>query len=293
MKVKIWLICWLIIVVSALSVLGFGVYKIDPFFHYHEPDLDAYYYILNNQRSQNDGIIKHFDYDALITGTSLTENFKTTEADKIFGCNFIKVPYSGGSYKEINDNIENALETNDKLKLVIRCLDMGRFYDAYDVMRTDLGRYPTYLYDSNPFNDVEYLLNRDVIFGRAYQMTLDNDEEGFEPGITEFDDYSSWQSSCIFGVKTVCPDGITVTETEQIHLTDSEKEIIKKNIDINVISVADEHPDVDFYYYYSPYSVVTWNEWKTEGTLYKMLEAEAYITELIVPHKNIHLWCAR
>ena len=290
MKVKIWLICWLIIVVSALSVLGFGVYKIDPFFHYHEPDLDAYYYILNNQRSQNDGIIKHFDYDALITGTSLTENFKTTEADKIFGCNFIKVPYSGGSYKEINDNIENALETNDKLKLVIRCLDMGRFYDAYDVMRTDLGRYPTYLYDSNPFNDVEYLLNRDVIFGRAYQMTLDNDEEGFEPGITEFDDYSSWQSSCIFGVKTVCPDGITVTETEQIHLTDSEKEIIKKNIDINVISVADEHPDVDFYYYYSPYSVVTWNEWKTEGTLYKMLEAEAYITELIVPHKNIHLF---
>ena len=174
MKVKIWLISWLIIVASALSVLGFWVYKIDPFFHYHKPDLDGYFYSLNNQRSQNDGISKHFDYDALISGTSMTENFRTTEADKIFGCNSIKVAYSGGSYKEINDNIENALEANKDLKLVIRCLDMGKFLSPYDDMRTDLGKYPTYLYDSNPLNDVEYLLNRDVIFGRAYQMTLDN-----------------------------------------------------------------------------------------------------------------------
>ena len=109
MKVKIWLISWLIIVVSALSVLGFWVYKIDPFFHYHKPDLEGYFYPLNNERSQNDGISKYFDYDALISGTSMTQNFRTTEADKIFGCNSIKVAYSGGSYKEINDNIEKPL----------------------------------------------------------------------------------------------------------------------------------------------------------------------------------------
>lgn len=290
MKVKIWLISWLIIVASALSVLGFWVYKIDPFFHYHKPDLDGYFYSLDNQRSQNDGISKHFDYDALISGTSMTENFRTTEADKIFGCNSIKVAYSGGSYKEINDNIENALEANKDLKLVIRCLDMHKFLSPYDDMRTDLGKFPTYLYDSNPLNDVEYLLNRDVIFGRAYQMTLDNDKERFEPGITKFDDYSRWQSSYEFGMNTVSPNGVTVTENEQIHLTEEEKEVIKKNIDLNVTSVADEYPNVNFYYFYSPYSVVTWNKWQTRGILYKMLGAEAYITEIIVPHKNIHLF---
>lgn len=290
MKVKIWLISWLIIVVSALSVLGFWVYKIDPFFHYHKPDLEEYYYLLDNQRSQNDGISKHFDYDALISGTSMTENFRTTEADKIFGCNSIKLAYSGGSYKEINDNIEKALAANDNLRLVIRCLDMGKFYDAYDVMRDDLGGYPTYLYDNNLFNDVEYLLNRDVAFGRVYQMILDNDKEGFKPGITSFDDYSRWQSLYVFGINTVSPNGVTVEEKEQVHLTDEEKKVIKKNIDCNVTSVADEHPDVDFYYFYSPYSVLLWNEWRENGTLYKMLEAEEYITELIVPHKNIHLF---
>ena len=290
MKAKNWLLSWLIIVVSSLGFLGFCVYKIDPFFHYHKPELDKYYYTLDNQRSQNDGIIKHFDYDALISGTSMTENFRTTEVDKLFGCNSIKVSYSGGSYKEINDNIKNALKANKDLRLVIRCLDISNLLQPYDDMRTDLGKYPTYLYDDNPFNDVEYLLSRDVIFGRIYQMIMDKNKEGFKPGITAFDDYSRWQSKYVFGINTIRTDSLTVTEIEQIHLNDEEKEIIKKNIELNVTNVADEYPDVEFYYFYSPYSVVSWNEWRNGGALYKILEAEEYTTELIVPHKNIHLF---
>ena len=93
MKSKSWLAGWFILVTVILGMVGTWVYKIDPFFHFHKPYTDVYYYNLNNQRSQNDGICKHFDYDALITGTSLTENFKTSEFDKIFGVNSVKVPY--------------------------------------------------------------------------------------------------------------------------------------------------------------------------------------------------------
>ncbi len=290
MKVKVWLISWLVIVISSLSVLGYLVYRIDPFFHYHKPELNKYFYILNNQRSQNDGISKHFDYDALISGTSMTENFRTTEADMIFGFHSIKVPYSGGTFKEINDNIERALSSNKELTTVIRCLDMGKILAMADDMRTDLGKYPSYLYDNNPFNDLKYLLNRDIIFGRAYQMTLDNDKEGFKAGITSFDDYSRWQEAYTFGINTVSPNGVAVKDTEQLHLTAEEKGMIKESIDQNVTSVADQYPNVEFYYFYSPYSVVAWNDWKTQGNLYKQLEAEAYVTELILPHENIHLF---
>ncbi len=290
MKTKIWLISWLITVVSILSIIGFWVYKIDPYFHYHKPDLDNYFYRLDNQRSQNDGIIKHFDYDAIVIGTSMTQNFRVTEVDKLFGCNSIKVPYSAASYKEINDNIKNALKVNGNLKIIIRCLDMGKFLDSADTMRYDLQEYPTYLYDRDPFNDVEYLLNRDVVFKRTYQMELDKNKDNFKPGITSFDDYTRWQSKYEFGINTVSPEGITVKEAEQIHLSEEEKKAIKQNIEINVTDTADENPDVDFYYYYSPYSVASWNSWKTTGKLYKMLEAEAYITELIVSHENIHLF---
>lgn len=291
MKVKIWLISWLIIVISSLCVFGFWVYKIDPFFHYHKPDLDKYYYDLNNERSMNDGITKYFDYDVLVTGTSMAENFKTTEVDKIFDCHSIKVPYSGGYYKEINDNLDNAIQANKDLKLIIRCLDMSFFLSKWDDRRTDLGEFPTYLYDANPFNDVNYLLNRDIVFGRAYQMTLENDKEGFSPGITSFDDYYRWQQSYTFGINTIKPDGVEKRNPDEYqHLSEEDKAVITKNIEDNVLRTVDANPDIDFYYFYSPYSIAWWADINNDGSIYRQLEAEAFITELLVSHKNIHLF---
>ena len=290
MKTRTWLIGWMLIVLSVFGFICYEVYKVDPFFHYHKPDTDKYFYVLNNQRSMNNGIIRHFDYDAVIIGSSMIENFRTSEADQLFGRNFVKIPFSGASYREINDNICLALESNPNLKTIIRCLDMGRFTDPWDQMRFDLGEYPTYLYDHNPFNDVYYLLNRDIVFGRVFQMIRETEKSDFEPGITSFDDYASWQQGVTYGIDTVCPDGMISNEVNQSHLSDDERAVILQNIKINVTDTADKYPDVDFYYYYSPYSIASWNEWKENGKLYKMLEAEEYVTELIVSHDNIHLY---
>ena len=291
MKAKAWLIGWLVLVSILLTVIGGTVYKIDPYFHFHKPDTNQYYYKIDDQRNQNDGISKHFEYNALITGTSMIENFKTTEFDEIFGVDSIKVPYSGGTYKEINDNIQVALENNPNLKTIVRCLDYGKIMDDKDAMRTDMGTYPTYLYDNNPFNDVKYLFIKDVIFNRSYRMILDNNEEGFDPGITSFDDYSRWQYSYTFGTNTVIPDGISIAEPSEIHvLTDEYKERIRGNIVQNVTSLADEYPEVEFYYFFSPYSVVWWNELIGKGDFYRWIDAEKYAIELILGHDNIHLY---
>lgn len=278
--------------VIVLSVMGHFVYRIDPYFHYHKPNIDSYFYKLNNERSQNDGIMKHFDYDAVITGTSMTENFKTSELDEIFGVNSIKVSYSGGSYKEINDNLIIAFQYNPDLKLVIRGLDMDMFCNAPDTMRTDLGKYPTYLYDENPFNDVNYLFNKDVIFSRAYAMAKANDDDDdFEPGITSFDDYARWQYSYIFGINAVAPDGISFSELgEAVHLSDEQKKIIEANITQNVTSLAEEHSDVDFYFFFTPYSILWYKDTVINGTIYQRLEAERYVIELILEHENIKLF---
>ena len=290
MKAKVWLTGWLIIVLSALCVIGYQVYSVDPYFHYHKPEVDKYFYPLDNPRSQNDGISRNFEYDAIVTGTSMTENIRTTEVDKLFGVNSIKVPYSGGSFKEVNDNIERALSTNSNITTIIRCLDLSKILSEPDDMRFDLGEYPTYLYDDNPFNDVEYLLNRDVLFGRVYKMISERNTEGFYPGITSFDNYSRWQESHTFGFKSVCQNNLEAKETKQIHLTDEERVKIKENVTQNVVAVADRYPDVEFYYFYSPYSIVVWNVWNTQDSLLKQLETEAYATELILQHDNIHLF---
>ena len=45
-----------------LLTIGGIIYCIDPYFHYHRPH-KAFFYLLNNERSQNDGIFRNFEYD--------------------------------------------------------------------------------------------------------------------------------------------------------------------------------------------------------------------------------------
>jgi hypothetical protein len=56
-----------------------------------------------DERYLNDGIVKHFDYDSIITGTSMTQNFRASEFDELFKAHCVKVPLSGASYREINE----------------------------------------------------------------------------------------------------------------------------------------------------------------------------------------------
>ena len=290
MKSKWWIIGYFILVVGALTVAGGWVVKVDPFFHYHRPLTETYYYNLDNERSQNDGITMHFDYDALITGSSMTRNFKTSEFDVIFGTNSIKIPYALGYYKEINDNLIKALANNDNLKIIVRGLDMFMFLEDKDAVIPN-SQYPTYLYDKNVLNDVMYVLNRDVLFTRVYPMVLESYGEEFEPGITSFDEYSNFMSGRTFGVNTVCPDGITIQSAgNPIHLTDTERETVLGTIHQNITSLTEQYPEVMFYYFFTPYSAVWWHALVEDGTIYRQIEAEELIIEEILKHDNIKLY---
>lgn len=129
-------------IVLILFLTAVTMIVIDPYFHYHKP-LSFLSYRLSNQRHINNGIIKHFKYSSIIIGTSMTENFKNSQFDKLFNVNSIKIPFSGGSYKEINDNMEIALKNNKNIKCILRGLDYGGINQEYNYMRYN--SYPTYL----------------------------------------------------------------------------------------------------------------------------------------------------
>ena len=78
MKEKLWITLFAATAGAGILAVALCVLQVDPFFHFHRPDTAAYYYELNSERYQNDGISRYFDYDALITGTSMSENFRTT-----------------------------------------------------------------------------------------------------------------------------------------------------------------------------------------------------------------------
>ncbi len=291
-KSKKWIICFISVVVIVLATIICLDAYVDPFFQYHKPYTDKYFYSLSNQRSQNPGIIKKFDYDAIITGTSMTENFKTSEMNQLFNTKAIKVPFDGGTFKEINDAIKLAIQKNPKVKIVVRSIDETMIIQEKNAIRTDLGTYPTYLYDENKINDIKYLLNRDVFWGRTYPMLLDTTGEDFNTGITTFDEYSNCMYAYPdFGVDIVCPDGVIAPNSAKQELLTAElKTMIMENIKQNVTSLASENPDITFFYFLTPYSAIYWRDLLNNGLLYRQVEAERIAIEEMLKCSNIKLY---
>ena len=275
-----WVRAFLIIILAFLVGVGGLVIWLDPFFHYHAP-LEDWYYKLSDERSQNNGITRYFDYNAIITGTSMIENCLTSEFDALFGVNSIKLPYSGGTLKESNDNLEVAFATHEDIQMVLRVLDYSMLVEDKDSMRYDMGEYPEYLYDSNPLNDVQYLYNSDVLLYYILPM-LRSRLSGEEGGVTSFDDYASSADDEYSKELALGDTTMFLTACEQVSLTEEEIQTLRENIEQNVIAIAQANPDATFYVFFPPYSAVWYGYLKEQGTLLAQIEAEELTARLIL-----------
>ncbi len=254
---------------------------IDPYFHYHKP-LPGLAYRIYNERYQNDGIAKHFDYDAVITGTSMTQNFKASEFGRLFGCHCVKMPFSGASYREVSENLKRAIQANHNIKTVLWGLDYNSFFRDPDEMRYE--GYPAYLYDSQPFNDVEYIFNKEVLFGDTYGSVLAYTRGGGKT--TTFDEYNNWDGQYEYGKEAVLSQYTRPQRAEKqgaLHLD-------PRNLNQNVVSVVKENPQIQFYLFFTPYSIVYWDSLNQQGTLQNQLRMEKEAIELLLPYENIHLY---
>ena len=73
----------LMMTVALLIVCGSAIFAIDPYYHYHTPwfGLQATPF---QERYCNAGLAEHFDYDSVIIGSSMTENFRASWFDEAF-----------------------------------------------------------------------------------------------------------------------------------------------------------------------------------------------------------------
>lgn len=291
MNTKKWFFAYLAETILILIVIAAAVIYIDPYFHYHYPHSDKYKYALAGERNINHGILEHFQYDALIIGTSMTQNFRTTEMDNLFGTRSVKVPFPGATFKEIDENIAHAIDKNPDLRIVVRALDYDMLFYGKDDMRTDLGRYPEYLYDENIFNDVEYIFNRSVVFeyvGKA----VSNRIRGTAPGIDSFDDYSRWDIYYSFGPDCIYPSKNLVLSSvgSPVYLSPAEEQSVRENVQANVVSLAEANPEIDFYYFFTPYSAAWWQNKLESGQIQMVFRAEQIAVEEILKCENIKLF---
>lgn len=287
-RYKIWSIAFLAVFAGLLLLMGGATAVIDPYFHYHKP-LDGLGYPVSNERYNNNGIVKNFDYDAIITGTSMTQNFKASEFDQIFGVQSVKVPFSGAGWKEVGDNLAIAASHNPQLRTVLWGLDYNQLLQRYDWTRYEKDSYPWYLYDDNPFNDVSYLLNKTVLFG-ATKNVLDYTRSG---GVTtSFDAYGNWMALVdVFGKEAILKNYSRQSKADaQIAFYEKDEQIVKTRVERIIHPLVEQNPDVDFFCFFTPYSILYFDSLNQSGTLERQLDAEKCAVELMLPYDNIHLF---
>lgn len=141
-----WLRRFLALALAVLAVLAVLVYIIDPYYNYraydHKYKLDKIFSV--------PGVVKNFDYDTIIIGSSMTQNFDMDSFRQELGQNPIKATLGGITGKEISALFKLAQDSGHAQTYYI-CLDNSTLAAGSTEQR-----FPEYLMDFNIFNDYRY-----------------------------------------------------------------------------------------------------------------------------------------
>lgn len=285
-KNKIFIKKFLIIILS-IPFLGIFNYVVDPFQQYRVKTF--YPIVFFDERYQNGGFIKNFDYDSIILGTSMTENFLLKETEKELNFSkLIKLSLTGGSASEQKIILESAIKTG-KVKNILWGLDTFSFIDKYYNMNKYM---PLYLYDNNILNDCKYLFSLDTTrksveaifrifkepkdslslnYNNMYQW-----QHKYEHKFTLAEIKKSWKNRNVNFIKK--------------NIEDQSFKNLKINFDFTFLSIIKNNPQINFKIFFPPYSVLTFKVLEERSILEETLKFKEYLYNIFIKLDNVELY---
>lgn len=158
-----WTAVLLAVTVGLLALCAAAVRLVDPFFHYHPgPGGEVWF----DQRAQGAGLLRSQEYETILLGSSLAANYRPFWFDVFYETSTVKVTFPNGGFREFGQALDYANTCQD-VKRVIFGLDPNLLSRS---PAEEPDQLPGYLYDGNPWNDGQYLLNKDALLRSAYTV---------------------------------------------------------------------------------------------------------------------------
>ncbi len=287
-------LCIFVSVAAGCLLLAAGsVWIVDPFFHYHAP-LEKFPYIVDDQLSQNPGMARQFSYDSVIIGSSMTVNFDTDDFKEMMDLRTLKLSYSGAYPKDdanILEIVYDAVETSENacsagqpwcgLRAVFLPMDLPTMTADTDTVKYER---PEYLYDKNPWNDLPYLLNKDVLLQYILRPVL-------HPVPTDLSMvYASWWTNEYYDEERVLATHTFSPLAENEMDAEALLPQTKANLEINFIPFIEAHPETEFYFFFPPYSILYWENVCRENHLEATLTQMQYVMDTLLAYDNVHVF---
>lgn len=282
---KRWVINFFILNMILLLCVVIFNYQNDPYQYYGINSRNFYMTSeeIVNERFQNPGLIRHGKYDTILTGTSMTENFKKSVFDKNLHTDYLKVPLSGGTSYELKYLLQLSL-LQHKAKNIFFGFDIFSFYGSIDREYYGKNTFPIYLYTTSLSDKIKYLLNIDIT-RKSYDLVhQDNNKTRID-----FDRAYSWNDRCVFGSSQVMKDWNLRNNTynASFDLNEHKFEILKRNFDENILPIIQHNPEVTFTFFFPPYSILTWKLYEEQKWLDDALKFKKYVITTFSKYDNI------
>ena len=259
-------------IAAELIIVALFVWFFDPFYQYHNPffGLKAVLYDRDNQMP---GTVRNFEYDSVLMGSSVAENFDTGFIDEAYGCNTLKVIRASGSAADLLYYLGMAQESHD-LRNIFWCLDIFAL-DAPTEITLGGEDVPHYLHTESVLDDIPYVYNKEIILEKIPTMLafsyLGRNTGGNAYNWSEGKNFSAEQAMRAYDRLSVTPDLMldNVDFTDDIPAITENLRRIKTQIS--------EHPGTQYIFLLPPYSMLWWDCAYVNG----QLEKQFYILDRI------------
>lgn len=268
-----WIACFTSILVVVLILLIITAYIIDPLFRFRYKEGNAY----ELPECASSGLVENYDYDMLIIGSSMIQNFNMDTCRELLNCNPLHIGI-GGIYTPDLEKLLQVAYRVEKAKTYYVCIDLYLFEKDYEQ------RFPDYLYRDDVLSKVQYLLSNEVWFhylpldiGLELLRDLRIDLPSKLNINSDVDKFSYWGDRFTFGEDIVIDNykenSYSVSEVEQ----DGLYERMKSNID-SFLSTIDINKG-EHIFFFPPYSALYWCDTKEKGYFDDYLKAKEYFVK--------------
>ncbi len=274
---------------SALLLLGLAGsnWLVDPLQFFRRAAYPPVY--SENQRYQNPGLARNYDYETVIIGTSHAENFLPSHALRLLGENSLKLAISGSSAHEQALILGLALKTG-RVEHVVWAMDHIAFKKPPRALGNAASDFPLHLYRLGLDTFGLYLLSLDSL-----ALSL---EALLGRGHRDLESLNTWHDQWEFSRARVMADWqrrASILDRIKLDSTlsyTSTAERSSRSVRFNLVRLARAHPGVRFDVFFPPYSILAyladdraWERAFEERQAYK-----AFVVEVTADLPNVRVF---
>lgn len=271
---KKWIAAFFSVLLTSVLLIGLTTYIVDPFYRFRYENNT---YFNNTAKFPGPGLVRNYEYDTLILGSSMTQNFDMELFRRELGVEPLHIGIGGMGMDELMAYLALSEQTG-------KCRNYYIGIEQYMLTETIAFRTPEYLFRDDPVSLVQYLFSYEAWF-RYMPLDAALSVLGKLPvelpetirKAADIDYLGNWETDYVFGEAAVIRNylssdyGVSSVETDGLYdrmtaWTDAFFEKLPGD-------------KTKYHFFFPPYSVLFWCDAGSEGYLDEYLQIKQYFTE--------------